>query len=386
MIHRLVNISKQKSFFLFGARGTGKSYLLDQLFLPDEAVRLDLLDPDLSDRLTAYPERLLEILAPHVGKCSWVVIDEVQKIPKLLDIVHQRIAKRDFHFALTGSSARKLRRGSANMLAGRANHFELFPLTHRELGGEFDLEQVLSFGSLPEPALSTSDIEKQRFLKSYVQTYIREEIVTEQIVRNLPPFRRFLDVAAQGHADVVHYTNIAKDVGSDAKTISNYFEILEDTLIGMRLPAFEKSVRRQQKTSPKFYFFDNGIARTLTGQIDYRVVAKTPEHGRLFEAWLVNEAHRLLTYREKQFRLSFLRIDDDLEIDLIIERARQPLWAIEFKATDRVADYHVAALQKLSKKLGTCRTMLVSNDKTPQTVGGVSCMHWSTFLSELWES
>jgi predicted AAA+ superfamily ATPase len=383
MIHRLINLPKQKSFFLFGARGTGKSWLLSQHFSHEEAFFVDLLDPSLADRLMAYPHEFVDLITPHEGKKKWIVVDEIQKVPKLLDLVHQSISQRKFHFALTGSSARKLKRGAANLLAGRADVFNLYPLTHVELMDAFELDKALSFGSLPEVSLAMADIERQRFLKAYVQTYLKEEIVSEQIVRNLPPFRRFLDVAGQQHTEIIHYTNIAKDIGSDAKTVSNYFDILEDTLLGMRLMAFDRSIRRQQKTAPKFYFFDNGVPRVLTGQIDYRAVEKTPEFGKLFEAWIINEVHRLLTYKEKQFKLSYLRLNDKIEADLIIERARFPLMICEIKATSQVAAHHLSGVCEISKKLGKTRPILISNDPNRKIISGVECMHWRDWLFEL---
>lgn len=376
MIQRAIKISKQKSFFLFGARATGKSWLLDQLFNGSEALFIQLLDPELADRLTAYPNELKIMLEAAKGKKPWVVIDEVQKVPKLLDIVHHVIAQKQFKFALTGSSARKLKRGAANLLAGRASVFHLFPLTHRELAASFDLEAALAFGTLPEVALMSDDMERRRFLKAYVQTYMKEEIISEQIVRNLPPFRRFLDVAAQQNAEIVHYSNIAKDVGSDPKTISNYFEILQDTLVGMLLPAFERSIRRQQKTAPKFYFFDLGIVRALTGQFDYRPVSETYEYGKLFETWVVNETHRLMTYRERHFKLSYLRLSEKLEVDLIIEQTRQPVWLCEIKASSHVDERHVAGVVEVAKKLPKAEKFLISNDLQRKIIAGVTCLHW----------
>jgi predicted AAA+ superfamily ATPase len=368
---------------MFGARGTGKSWLLSQLFSAREAHFIDLLDPTLSDRLLAYPGEFNEILNALDGKKDWIVIDEIQKVPKLLDLVHHSISKKRFHFALTGSSARKLKRGAANLLAGRANIFYLYPLTYSELGPSFDLDAVLSFGSLPDSVVSSSDLDRTRYLKSYVQTYIKEEIVSEQIVRNLPPFRRFLDVAAQMNGEIISYSNIAKDIGSDAKTVSNYFEIIEDTLLGFRLPAHDRSLRRQQKKAPKFYFFDNGIVRVLTNQIEYRAVPKTSEFGNLFESWLINEAHRILTYKEKQFKLSYVRVSDRIEVDLLIERSRMQDIACEIKSTDHVDERHTTGFAALGRDASNFRCIVVSNDKLAKRINGVECIHWSTWLNEL---
>ena len=291
----MINISKSQSFFLFGPRGTGKSTLLAELFTPEESIYLDLLEPDLANELISYPQNLLTRLAPHVGEKTWVIIDEVQKAPQLLDLVHKLIQKKQFKFVLTGSSARKLKRGASNLLAGRAFVFNLFPLTVDELKDSFSLDEALKFGTLPEIFSFENENDKMLFLKAYAQTYLKEEIVMEQVVRNLPPFRRFLDVAAQMNTDIINYSNIAKDIHSDPKTVSGYYDILEDTLLGFRLPAYHTSIRKQQKKASKFYLFDTGVTRALAGQVDYDLMSKSFEYGQLFEAFIINEIHRRLT-------------------------------------------------------------------------------------------
>ncbi|HCU23477.1 MAG TPA: ATPase, partial [Deltaproteobacteria bacterium] len=233
----------------------------------DEKVVLDLLDPELANELISYPSNLLARLAPYRGKRTWVVIDEVQKAPPLLDLVHKLIQEKQFKFALTGSSARKLKRGAANLLAGRAFIYHLFPLAAPELQDRFRLEEALKYGTLPEIFSFENASDKSAFLKAYGETYLKEEIITEQIVRNLPPFRRFLDVAAQMNTEVINYSNIAKDIHSDPKTVSGYYDILEDTLLGFRLHAYHRSIRQRQKKAAKFYLFDTGVARTLSGQV-----------------------------------------------------------------------------------------------------------------------
>ena len=247
MFQRNIKLSKLHSFFLFGPRGSGKSTLLDLFIKPDEKVVLDLLDAELAGDLMSYPNRLLSRLAPFQGKKPWVVIDEVQKAPQLLDLVHRLIKEKQFKFALTGSSARKLKRGAANLLAGRAFVYHLFPLTVPELQDRFCLNDALKFGTLPEIFTLENESDKAKFLKAYSETYLKEEIITEQIVRNLPPFRRFLNVVAQMDTEVINYSNVAKDIQSDPKSVSGYYDILEDTLLGFRLPAYHKSLRKQQK-------------------------------------------------------------------------------------------------------------------------------------------
>lgn len=383
MFHRLINLSKSQSFFLFGSRGTGKSTFLDHFFKPEERVVLDLLDFDLANELISHPSHLLNRLAPYAGKKPWVVIDEVQKAPQLLDLVHKLIKEKQFKFALTGSSARKLKRGAANLLAGRAFVYHLFPLTVFELQDRFSLVDVLKFGTLPEIFSFQNEFDKSKFLKAYAETYLKEEIMTEQIVRNLPPFRRFLDVAAQMNTDVINYSNIARDINSDAKTVSGYYEILEDTMIGFRLPAYHTSIRKQQKKAPKFYLFDTGIARALAGQVDYDLVPRSFEYGQLFEAFVVNELHRRFTYKGKQFKLSYLRVNEDLEIDLIIERGPLAPTLVEIKSASKVDERHVKGLLTLGPDFKSAKQYLISNDPDTKQFSSVLACHWTEAMDRI---
>lgn len=382
MYHRTAKLSKSQSFFLFGARGTGKSELLKAHF-KDNALFIDLLDPELSNKLSAYPNELLNIINPHKDKKAWVVIDEIQKVPQLLEIVHQEISKKSFKFALTGSSARKLKRGSANLLAGRAIVFNLFPLSHNELDQDFSLNEVLSLGSLPELFSLEEDLEKKRFLKAYSQVYLKEEIIEEQIVRNLPPFRRFLDIVGHHTTEIINFSNIARDIDSDPKTVQRYFEILEDTLLGFFLPSFNRSIRKQQKKSKKFYFFDTGVARVLAKKIDNKLVPKTFEYGQMFENFIVNEINKLLTYKEKQFDLSFLRISDTQEIDLIVEKHNGDIFLCEIKSTDKINQSHSKTLNNLSKDFPNSQAILISNDKTEKKYDNVIALHWEMAINKI---
>lgn len=383
MIRRTINPSQLQSFFLFGPRGSGKSTLLQHIFFAHECVLLDLLDFELANDLISYPNNLLSRLAPHRGKQDWVIIDEVQKAPALLDLVHKLIEEKAFKFALTGSSARKLKRGAANLLAGRAFVYNLFPFTATELGDLFSLNTALQFGTLPALCNFPLPADKARYLKAYAETYLKEEILTEQIVRNLPPFRRFLDVAAQMNTDVINYSNIAKDIQSDPKTVSGYYDILEDTLLGFRLPAYHTSIRKRQKKMPKFYLIDAGIARTLAGNIDYDLVPKSFEYGQLFEAFVINELYRRLSYEEKQFKLSYVRVSDDLEIDLIVERGSRPLTLIEIKSSAKVDERHAKGLQALAQDFGQSKQYLISNDQDTKQYGSVMAMHWSAAIERI---
>jgi predicted AAA+ superfamily ATPase len=380
---RSLTILKSQSFFLFGPRGTGKSTFLDSFLSDEEKITFDLLDPELADELVSYPNNLLSRLAPYEGSKEWVVIDEVQKAPQLLDIVHKLIKERRFKFALTGSSARKLKRGAANLLAGRAVIYSMFPLTCEELGNDAHLMDILRFGTLPEIFALESPIAKAKFLKAYAQTYLKEEIISEQIVRNLPPFRRFLDVAAQSDTEVISYSNIARDIHSDPKTVSGYYDILEDTLLGFRLPAYSTSIRRKQKKAPKFYLFDTGVTRALAERVDYEVIPKTFEYGQLFESFIVNEIKRRLTYLDKQFSLSYMRVSDDSEIDLIIEQSAKARWIIEITSTTSVDERHARALTTFRDDFEGAKAMVISNDPTPKNFSGIHALHWSQAIEEI---
>lgn len=383
MVPRLLKFSKSHSFFLFGARATGKTELLKSHFSDEEAVWVDLLDPELSSRLSAYPNELLEMILPHKGRKPWVVIDEVQKVPELLDVVHKQIAEKNFLFALTGSSARKLRRGGANMLAGRAFVFNLFPLTHKELAENFELEVSLSFGGLPDIHNFETDADRRRMLKAYAQTYVQEEIVAEQLLRNLPPFRRFLEVAAAASGEILSFTNIAKTIGSDPKTVSRYYDVLADTLLGIYVPSYGKTVRAQQRKAKRFYLFDTGVARVLAGKVDQPLLAQTQEYGKLFENFIVNEIHSLLTYGEKQFKLSYLRVSETQEIDLIVEIGTEELFLLEIKSSKKIDDRAARSLKSLSSCFKNPKLRILSNDPTPKQFGEVSALHWKQGIAEI---
>ena len=381
MFTRSLNISKDNSFFLFGPRGTGKSTFLETVLPDSDCLMLDLLDSDLFGRLQANPALITELVG-RVKK-QWCVVDEVQKVPPLLDHVHQLIERTGQKFALTGSSARKLKRDQANLLAGRAFVFKLFPLTHRELGQRFDLDEILSYGSLPKIFSYQQPLDRVRFLRAYAETYLKEEIVVEQLIRNIPPFRRFLEVSAIQDTEIVSFSNIARDILSDAKTVSNYYSILEDTLLGFQLESYHTSVRKRQKKAPKFYFFDLGVRRSLAGTIDNPVVPKSFEYGSLFENLIINEIHRLLVYAERSFRLSFLRVDNDLEIDLILERSGMPTYLIEIKSTTQIHETHLHSLKTLRGSIPNSRCIVLSNDKLERVIDGIACLPWRKGIEEM---
>lgn len=381
MFSRSLNLIKSNSFFLFGARGVGKTTLLDQYFSNEETLVLDLLNSELYAQLQARPDRLRDLVLQ--AKKDWVIIDEVQKVPQLLDEVHSLIESIKQRFALTGSSARKLKRGSANLLAGRAFVFNLFPLTHIELGERFKLEEVLSYGALPKIFEFKTAREKILFLKAYGETYLKEEILIEQLIRNLPPFRKFLTVAANQDTEIISYSSIARDILVDPKIVKNYYQILQDTLLGFILEPYHTSLRKRQKNAPKFYWFDLGVRRVLTGNIDYEITPGSFEFGALFESFLVNEINRILSYSEKSYSLSFIRVDEKSEVDLIIERPGLPTYIVEIKSSDRANEAHIKSAKKFSLEINNSVPVLLSRDPIPKMIDGVSCFEWKQGLREI---
>ncbi len=348
MIQRLVHPLKTSSFFLFGARGTGKSTFLKAFFPSDKSVLwVDLLNPEEEDRFSRNPRELEERL-DAMEKIRWVVLDEIQKVPKLLDVVHGRIEQHGTKFAMTGSSARKLKREGTNLLAGRAFVYNLFPFTHRELGSAFDLNSALMYGTLPGLLKFESREEKSAFLRAYALTYLKEEVWSEHLVRKLDPFRKFMEIAAQCSGEIVNFANIARDVGADIKTVQSYFEILEDTLLGFLLEPFHMSVRKRQRQAPKFYLFDPGVRRALDRTLTVDLRPGTYAYGRAFEHLVIVEALRLSAYSGNDFRFSYLRTKDDAEIDLIVERPGAPAALVEIKSSDRVDERDVKSLERFA--------------------------------------
>ncbi|MBF0432688.1 MAG: DUF4143 domain-containing protein [Fibrobacteria bacterium] len=288
-----------------------------------------------------------EILARGPDDIDWVVIDEVQKVPAILDVVQRLITKQKLKFALTGSSARKLKRGSANLLAGRAIQKVLFPLSHIELGDKFDLDFCLNWGSLPEVFALEKD-ERADYLRAYANTYVKEEIQAEQIIRKIPPFKKFLEIAALSSGNIVNYSKIARDIGSDAVSVKSYFEILEDTLLGFFLPAYDTSIRKQQSKSPKFYFFDAGVSRALSRALQVSVRPSTFEYGNAFEQFIINDINRLNLYYQKDWKCTYFRSKDNVEIDLVIERPGQSTLLIEIKSKTKITPDDIRHLKLIA--------------------------------------
>lgn len=381
VIIRLINILKSNSFFLFGARGTGKSTLLRDQFLSQNALWIDLLDPVIEDRYARDPILLRTQIQKE--KPLWVVIDEVQKQPRLLELVHQLIETTATKFALTGSSARKLKSGQANLLAGRAFVNHLYPLTHHELVKKFDLQDALEWGGLPKVLAWKTPLEKSEFLKSYALTYLKEEVWAEHVIRQLEPFRKFLEIAAQNNGEIINYRNIARDVGVDPNTIHSYYQILEDTLVGFHLPAYHRSLRKQQRQSAKFYLFDTGVKRALDGTLSQTLSPNTYGYGKAFEHFLILEIFRLNTYLRKDFRFYYFRTQNQLEIDLIIERPGMPVALVEIKSSTRVDERDIKVLNLYKKDFKHADCYVLSNDEINHQIDSIHCLHWQNGIKEL---
>lgn len=332
--------------------------------------------------LRQAPSHLLERWKACVERPEWIIIDEVQKVPALLDVVHYAIEKEQVKFALTGSSARKLRRGASNLLAGRAFVFSMHPLTQYELGKDFSLETHLQWGSLPK-VMTLSSADRNRFLRTYTLTYLKEEIQTEQLVRKIDAFHRFLPVAAQCSGEILNYAKIAREANVDVKSVERYFEILSDTLIGFRLDAFHRSVRKRQMLKPKFYLFDLGVTRALRGIADISVRVGSSEFGRLFEQWVILECFRYNDYLERNFQFSYLRTKDDVEIDLIVERPGKIPLLIVIKSTDRVMAPDLQGLKTISKDFGPCERFLFCREPVARMSDEVMIMSWDEGLKHI---
>lgn len=365
---------KKKSFFLLGPRGTGKSFLIREQ-LSGKASVIDLLRSDVFIRLASNPS-LLESLIDGARRetTAPVVIDEVQKLPDLLDEVHRLIEERGMRFVLTGSSARKLKRGHANLLGGRAWTANLFPLTRAEIP-KFDLPRFLRYGGLPAVVLGDDPEEE---LHAYVRTYLHEEIQAEGLVRRLPAFTRFLTTAALTNGQMLNFARIGSDAGLPAATVREHYFLLEDTLVGFLLPAWVKSKKRKAISTAKFYFFDTGVAHALAGT---RTLDRNSDlYGRSFEQWLAMELRAYLGYRRRQEDLGYWRSTADHEVDFMIGDEV----AVEVKATRRVGAADLRGLIALSEEKTVRRLFLVSEDPLETKRGPIRCLHWRTFLDELW--
>lgn len=321
MYSRILNLP-EKSFFLFGPRGTGKSVWLEQR-LGHADLNINLLKSGEYLRYKRDPSLLAQEVAALRDRRPWIIIDEVQKLPELLDEVHALLfeSRQGYRFALSGSSARKLKRSHANMLAGRALLKRMFPLSMLEVGEDFSLQDALRYGQLPLSVTTPARKEKVEFLDAYVETYLREEIQQEALVRNLDSFYRFLSVAGLRNGQLLNMANIARDVGAARSTVQGYFSILEDTLLGWYLPAYRNKAKVKEVAHAKFYLFDCGVQRALVGR--HRDEPSPVEAGALFETFVLNEFRALNAWRSHGAQFFYWRTEAGNEVDLVWKRGDQ---------------------------------------------------------------
>lgn len=380
MFPRNVKTPETRNFFLFGARSTGKSTLLKSRY-PD-AVVIDLLNAAEEREFSMNPERLRERIQKTNDRLARIVIDEIQKCPKLLDEVHRLIenGNQDCQFILTGSSARKLKLGGANLLAGRAAVRHLFPLLPSEIGDSFSLMNALRWGLLPKVVTSDDEESKRDFLVAYGVTYLKEEVWAEQLVRKLDPFRRFLEIAAQQSGKVINANKISRDVGADPKTVQTYFQILEDTLLGFHVDAYHASIRSRLRKAPKFYFVDNGIARSLGRMLGVLPEPSTSYFGELFEAFFVATLQAQNSYLQNDYRMTYLESHGGAEVDLVIERPGRPLALVEIKSTEEIREDHCSGLKQFLHDFPEAEFYCISRDPREKVFGRIKAIPWQRAL------
>jgi predicted AAA+ superfamily ATPase len=368
----------QTAFFLFGPRGTGKSTWIRSSF--DKTLTINLLPPANALRYERDPSQFrAEVLARP--RSDWIVIDEVQRVPALLDEVHYLMEEERYRkFVLTGSSARKLRRGSANMLAGRAILRKLFPLTTQETGFDVPAEQLIRYGSLPASVVAPGDVAREDFLRAYVTTYLAEEVKAEGLVRNLGGFSRFLEVAALAASRTTNVSAIARDAAVSRETARGYFEILEDTLLGDWLPAYRPRAKVKEVALRKFYWFDAGVLYAAAGGFDQPLPADWD--GVLLEHFVLHEIRSYLHYRGVRGSLGYWATPSGSEVDFVWWYGSRMV-AIEVKASRRYRQDFRSGIRSLLAGHGDARSFIVYRGDAELEIDGTRVLPVDTFLRRL---
>lgn len=365
-----LNLPRGKSAFLWGPRKVGKTYWISHSLKNVEII--DLLKTDVLADYISRPALLRERYQNHKGL---IVIDEVQKVPSILDEVQWLIENRNLSFLLTGSSARKLRRGHANLLGGRAWRRTMTPLSYMEVTG-FDLERIMSSGMLPSHYMSPDPIED---LRSYVADYLKEEILAEALTRNIPAFSEFLRVAAITSSELINYVNIARETGVSHKVIRTYFDILEDTYLGFRIPPWRKSKNRRMITTEKFYLFDVGVANYLARR---QPKIGSAEFGKAFEHYILMELKAYQAYRNPEMQISFWRTSTGGEVDFILG---DKALALEIKGSARIHEDDIRSMKALLEDGPVKKCCIVGLEKQPRYLTkDVEAIPWQMFLERLW--
>lgn len=371
-----LSFSESRALFLLGPRKVGKTTFLSQHF--PKAIKFDLLKSEIRRRFQLNPAELRHQVLENPGQTY--IIDEVQKIPELLEEVHWLLENTEARFVLCGSSARKLKRGASNLLGGRAFKIDLFPLVYPEFKKshiEFNLTQSLNQGQIPQHYLAKK---YQPFLKAYIDLYLQEEIIEESRIRKLNSFQKFLEVAALMNGELLNYANVGSSCGVSTKTVREYYQILEDTLIGFTLEPWTKVKTRALIETSKFYLFDTGVIRALKG-IDY-VAPKTSDFGSLFETYMVNEVRAYLSYKSSSLRMYFWRTKSQFEVDLIIGPM---IAAIEFKSAEDIARQQTRSLTALLEEHKPQHSLIVCQaTESKKLENGIRILPYQKFLELLW--
>ncbi len=363
----------EESSFLWGARQTGKSTLLKKLY-PD-VLYFDLLLSSDYDRFLRNPSALREILEMKVTSQP-VIIDEIQRIPSLLNEIQWLIVNRGIHFILSGSSPRNILRSGGNLLGGRALRYELYPLVSAEIPG-FDLLKALNNGLLPRHYMANN---ADKLLSAYIGSYLRDEIITEAKIRNITSFSKFLEAAAFSNGEMVNFSNIASDCGISSPTVKEYFQILEDTMTGRFLHSFQKKPKRRVITAPKFYYFDVGVAGYLLkrGKIQFGSEA----FGKAFEHFIYNEIYAHSHYPDLNYPVYYWRTASQLEVDFILGDNEV---AVEVKSSSMVNSRHLKGLKSFAEEYKVKKMLVVSTDPYPRQIDEITVLPWQLFLQQLWE-
>ena len=371
-IPRKLDISavlKNKSCFLFGPRQCGKSYLVRETVR--DAYVFDLLSADTFGRLARNPSYIEEVCRENRP----IVIDEIQKLPSLLDEVHRLIELRGFKFLLTGSSARKIRKGGVNLLGGRARIRNIHPFSASELGEAFELDKALNYGLLPGVWFSDDPEED---LSGYVTLYLEQEIMQEGATRNLPAFSRFLEIAALSNGEQINYQSISSEAQIPRSTVQEYFKILKDTLLAREVPVWRKGKSRKTVETAKFYLFDTGVTRRL--QRRSPIAQGSPEYGHAFESWVLHELCSYADAFRRDAEIAYWRTRTRIEVDFVVNGEI----AIEVKATRNVSGNDLKGLRFISDEGSFAKRLLVCNEPVEREVDGIAILPWRSFIDRLW--
>lgn len=376
MYTRNLVLPTNKSYFLFGPRGVGKSTLVRARH-PNARI-VDLLDSRTYQHLLADPGALVDLIPKNSNE--YVIIDEVQRVPDLLNEVHRLIENKKIKFVLTGSSARKLRRGGANLLAGRALTYRLYALTAEEVVSDFDLAQAVKYGMLPEVLNSTTDEEKTRYLLSYIETYLKEEIMAEGLTRNLAGFARFLQVASFSVGSILNVSEIAREIMIDRKVVENYFSILDDLMLGIRIPVFTKRAKRKLVAKPKFYLFDTGVYQSLRPRniLD----SESEVGGAALENLFLQNYLATVANEVDKFEISYFRTVAGSEVDFVIH-GKNRLLAIEIKNSHRYNSSWLRGLKQFGKDYPEAKLLLLYTGRERMYVENIEIIPVVEYLVQM---